>query len=141
MVMKIVVCYDGSESSERALGKAVETFDHFTPVFVLATVGDLGHGADVEDAFATEEVEHELKDKAIEAGESIGEDGRRNVDLVFAIGEPRETLTEIVKRQAPDYVVIGKRELSTVGKIEERILGSVSDYLIHHTDVPILICN
>jgi nucleotide-binding universal stress UspA family protein len=139
--MKILVCYDGSESSERALSKAVETFDHFTPTFVLATVADLGHGADVEDAFATEDVEHELKDKAMEAGESIGEGGRRNVDLVFAIGEPRETLSEIIKKQSPDYVVIAKKDLSVVGKIEERILGSVSDYLIHHTDRPILVCH
>ncbi len=138
--MKIVVCYDGSEGSERALDKAVETFDPFNPLFVLATVADMGHGADVEDAFATDEVEHELKDKAIEVAKSIGGEGGRRVDLVFAIGEPRETLCEIVKRQSPDYVVIGKRELTTVGKIEERILGSVSDFLIHHTDVPILIC-
>ncbi len=139
--MKIVVCYDGTESSQRVIDKAVETFDQSKPAYVLATVADMGHGADVEDAFATEEVEHELKDKAIEAGRSLGGGGARKVDLVFAMGEPRETLVEIIKRQAPDYVVIGKRELSKIGEIEERILGSVSDYLIHHTDVPILICH
>lgn len=139
--MKIVICYDGSERSQRVIDKAVETFDQFKPAYVFATVADMGHGADVEDAFATEEVEHELKDKAIEAAKSIGEGGGRRVDLVFAIGEPRETLAETIKRQSPDYVVIGKRELTKIGEIEERILGSVSDYLIHHTDVPILICN
>ena len=138
--MKILVCYDGSEVSQRALGKAIEAFEHFNPHFILATVADMGHGVDVEDAFSANEVEHELKDMVHEAGKRLADEGRR-MDVIFAIGEPRETLYEIIKKQVPDYVVVGKRQLTTFGEIEERILGSVSEYLVHRTVIPILICH
>lgn len=138
--MKILICYDGSEISQRALGKAIEAFEHFNPHFILATVADLGHGVTVEDAFSTDEVEHELKDMVLEAGKRLADEGRK-IDVIFAVGEPRETLYEIIKRQVPDYVVVGKGQLTSFGEIEERILGSVSEYLIHRTVIPILICH
>ena len=138
--MKILICYDGTEVAERALSKAIETFEHFKPHFVLATVAELAHGLDVEDAFATDEVEHDLKVMVFDAGQKLAADGR-NVDVVFAVGNPMETLYEIVKKQVPDYVVVGKRQLTTFGEIEEKILGSVSEYLVHRTVIPILICH
>ncbi len=138
--MKILVCYDGTELAERALAKAIETFEHFNPHFILATVADLGHGLDVEDAFATDKVEHDLKVMVFDAGQRLAADGRK-VDVVFAVGNPMETLYEIIKKQVPDYVVLGKRQLTTFGEIEEKILGSVSEFLVHRTVIPILICH
>ena len=138
--MKILICYDGSELAERVLSKAIEAFEHFNPHFILATVAEMGHGVDVEDAFATDEVEHELKDMVLEAGKRLACEGRE-MDIIFAVGDPGETLYEIIKRQVPDYVVVGKRQLTTFGEIEDRILGSVSEYLVHHTVIPILICH
>ncbi len=138
--MKILICYDGTEVAERALGKAIDTFELFKPHFIIATVADRAHGIDVEDAFSTDEVEHDLKIIAFDAAQKLAADGR-NVDVIFAVGNPMETLYEIIKKQVPDYVVVGKRQMTTFGEIEEKILGSVSEYLVHRTVIPILICH
>lgn len=138
--MKILICYDGTELADRALIKAIDVFDHYKPNFILATVADMGRGIDMADAFSTDEVEHELKKKVFEAGKKLVDGGKR-MEVVFAVGDPGETLYEIVKKQVPDYIVIGKRELTAMGEVEDRILGSVSEYLIRRTVIPVLICH
>ncbi|ESP02239.1 hypothetical protein LOTGIDRAFT_238066 [Lottia gigantea] len=52
-------------------------------------------------------------------------------------GKPGEVIVNIVKEEKADLVVTGTRGL---GKFRRTIMGSVSDYIIHHSPVPVIVC-
>ncbi|ELU16336.1 hypothetical protein CAPTEDRAFT_21111 [Capitella teleta] len=51
--------------------------------------------------------------------------------------KPGEALVQVAKEQKADLVIMGTRGL---GRIRRTILGSVSDYVVHHAHCPVLIC-
>ncbi|XP_052066305.1 universal stress protein Slr1101-like [Mytilus californianus] len=63
----------------------------------------------------------------------------KNIDGKFRTGQgkPGELLIHIAKEENATMIITGSRGL---GKIRRTILGSVSDYVIHHSHVPVLVC-
>ncbi|KAL3865395.1 hypothetical protein ACJMK2_042786 [Sinanodonta woodiana] len=64
---------------------------------------------------------------------------RTKVDgkVIRVYGHAGEALIEASKEHGADFIVTGTRGL---GKFRRTILGSVSDYILHHSRVPVLIC-
>ena len=58
------------------------------------------------------------------------------IKAVFG-GKPGETLVEIANEEKVTFIVMGTRGLGT---IRRTIMGSVSDYVVHHAHCPVLIC-
>ncbi|NJK59218.1 MAG: universal stress protein [Oscillatoriales cyanobacterium SM2_1_8] len=54
----------------------------------------------------------------------------------LARGGVRETLCQIAAQEHPDILAIGSRGL---GSAERLLLGSVSDYVVHHAPCPVLV--
>lgn len=52
-------------------------------------------------------------------------------------GEPGQAILEKAKDLKAIYIVVGSRGL---GKIRRTIMGSVSDYLVHHAHIPVVVC-
>mmetsp|Transcript_11542 Transcript_11542/g.18806 ORF Transcript_11542/g.18806 Transcript_11542/m.18806 type:complete len:184 (+) Transcript_11542:187-738(+) len=52
------------------------------------------------------------------------------------MGNARDAICDWVEAHKPDIVVVGSRGLGLVKRI---VLGSVSDYLVHHCKCPILV--
>ena len=52
-------------------------------------------------------------------------------------GKPGEAICNAVKESEADFVVMGSRGLGTVRRT---ILGSVSDYVLHHAHLPVIVC-
>jgi nucleotide-binding universal stress UspA family protein len=52
------------------------------------------------------------------------------------IGSPRDTICAIAKEESVDFLVVGSRGLGTV---ERLMLGSVSDYVAHHSNAAVII--
>nr|XP_039273091.1 universal stress protein YxiE-like [Styela clava] len=52
-------------------------------------------------------------------------------------GSPGQCIVDKAKENKVDLIIMGSRGLGTVRRT---ILGSVSDYVVHHTKIPILIC-
>lgn len=52
-------------------------------------------------------------------------------------GEPGQAILEKAKELNATYLVSGSRGLGT---IRRTILGSVSDYLVHHAHIPVIVC-
>lgn len=50
---------------------------------------------------------------------------------------PGEAIVEVAGDEKIDFIVIGTRGLGT---IRRTILGSVSDYVIHHAHCPVIVC-
>ena len=68
-----------------------------------------------------------------------------STDLFFQIehklerllGAPGESIVKAAEEQDVDIIVVGSRGQGT---LRRTILGSISDYVIHHAHVPVLIC-
>lgn len=66
----------------------------------------------------------------------LGEDGNWVVDCVS--GDAKEIIPRKVSAARVDVVVTGTRGLSGLKKLR---LGSFSEWLIHHLEVPVLVCH
>ncbi|KAJ8304433.1 hypothetical protein KUTeg_018016 [Tegillarca granosa] len=58
-------------------------------------------------------------------------------EVVKAIGEPGETIVKKAEEIGAELIVVGCRGL---GQIRRTFLGSVSDYVLHHSSVPVFVC-
>lgn len=52
-------------------------------------------------------------------------------------GKVGESIIEASKAENADLIIVGTRGMS---KVRRTFLGSVSDYLVHHANVPVLVC-
>ncbi|XP_076468781.1 universal stress protein YxiE-like isoform X2 [Babylonia areolata] len=52
-------------------------------------------------------------------------------------GKPGEVIVNIAREEQAAFIVTGTRGL---GKFRRTIMGSVSDYIVHHSPVPVLVC-
>ncbi|XP_060081380.1 universal stress protein YxiE-like [Ylistrum balloti] len=56
--------------------------------------------------------------------------------VIRAVGEPGEAVVRTAKEQEVDYIVTGSRGLGT---LRRTFLGSTSDYILHHSHIPVMI--
>lgn len=52
-------------------------------------------------------------------------------------GKPGEAICKFLKEENASMVVMGSRGASV---LRRTILGSVSDYVLHHAHIPVIIC-
>ena len=148
--MKFLVAIDGSKASEHALAKAmtlatplkaeivlltvVEPLSSYVPEVMLPT-GDWVGWRGLPDI--------ELERKILNAGQAllqkaqdICQDSQVNSRIRLETGQPRDVICYIAKEELPDLVILGSRGL---GSVERLMLGSVSDYVVHHCVSPVLV--
>ena len=110
----IVLAYNDTDGSNRALGRAAELARFYGARIVVTSVVPVLVGAErsSEPGEELRKAEAELRGHGLE------------VELVEAVGEIGEAIVEVAESRGADLIVIGTRELSQV----ERLLGhSVSE--------------
>lgn len=123
----IVVAYNDTDSSKRALDRAAELAGLYEAKLVVTSVVPVLVGGEPP-AEPGAELRH--------AQERLGELGLE-AELVEAVGEIAEAIIEVAESRQADLIVVGTRELSQV----ERLLGhSVSEGVqrMAHCDVLIV---
>ena len=148
--MKILVSIDGSQASDHALAKAlvfaaplqaevimltvVEPLSSYVPEVMMPT-GDWVGWRGLPDI--------ELERKILSAGQALLQKAEDTCQLAqiscrtrLETGLPRDVICHVAQEENPDLLVIGSRGL---GSVERLMLGSVSDYVLHHCPVPILV--
>ena len=148
--MKFLVAVDGSQAGEHALAKAlllaaplkaeivlltvVEPLSSYVPEVMMPT-GDWVGWRGLPDI--------ELERKILNAGQNLlkkAEDTFKESGLTvrtrLETGHPRDVICHVAKDETPDLLVIGSRGL---GSIERLMLGSVSDYVVHHCSSAVLV--
>lgn len=135
---KILLAYDGSDASNKALLKAAEltktspssklevitAFD-FPRIFLGAPIP-----ASVNKEYydlaeqTTDEAKKRLADQGVDA----------KVELIQ--GSPAEVILDYANENGFDVIVIGSRGL---GGIREFVLGSVSHNVVQHARIPVLV--
>ena len=142
--MKILVCVDGSEQSQRALEEAIKIaqereLEKALIIYVASTPST------VPEVYSRQfiELEKELEKKVREKGEEIlsqaQEEFKKNgleADTILQFGHPSETITRVASEQEIDLIVIGSRGL---GGLKALLLGSVSNAVAQKTSSNVLI--
>lgn len=59
-------------------------------------------------------------------------------DVQIGFGDPGEQICAFAAKTHAAIIIMGTRGL---GAIRRTIMGSVSDYVLHHSHVPVLICH
>ncbi len=120
---RVVLGVDGSPAADRA----------------LAWVADLARGSETEvvavhgwsgPEFAGQE--HVVLDDATAYLHEQGVSARG----VFEMTDPKEVLVTVAEREDADLIVIGSRGQNLVASL---LLGSVGEYLVHHSPRPVVI--
>lgn len=120
----IVVGYNQSEPSERALDRAAELARLFGAKLLVTSVVPVLIGGDPQDGRVPEEVRERVAKLGVEA------------ELVDAVGDPAEAIVEVAERNGADMIVVGTREPSLI----ERQLGhSVSEAVQRRAHCDVLI--
>jgi nucleotide-binding universal stress UspA family protein len=148
--MKILIPIDGSQASEHALAKALVFAAPFQSEVVLLTVVEPLSSYVPEVMMPTGDwvgwrglPDVELERKILNAGQALLQKAQDTCKLAqvesrtrLETGQPRDVICHVAQEESPDLLVIGSRGL---GSVERLMLGSVSDYVLHHCPVPILV--
>lgn len=81
--------------------------------------------------------EEEKAKVAIKKLDAILMDAGVQGNVVRAHGIPGEQIIQKSEELGVTMIIIASRGL---GKIRRTILGSVSDYVVHHSSVPVIVC-
>ena len=137
MFKNIVLAYDGSEYSQKALQRAKAIAEHFEAtlwlVHVFRNPSDLLGYTDYEKLFA----------KRKSAAQAVLDDARQKLGrTMFAVQEKlqdgleTESILKVAENCKADLIVMGTRGLGTVKGL---LVGSVSRKVIHLADCPVMV--
>ncbi|AGY60692.1 universal stress protein [Gloeobacter kilaueensis] len=147
--MKFLVAIDGSPASEHALARAIDIARPSGASLLLLTVAEVDSGAFWPGVLPTgepvyqgpplvelEEVARAVGEAALEKARKLCEQAELACETRLEFGHARETICEVAEKEKPDVLVIGSRGL---GGMQRLMLGSVSDYVLHHAHCPVLV--
>lgn len=147
----ILVALDGSENSERAFDTAVTLAKKFGSKLVLAHVMDMQYFmmARFEPAYDVRQTEDGKSEVVPQRPEYHREYGRRvlalakdrvpadmETEVAYVVGSPRSDLLTMIEERHADLVVMGTRGHSGLMRM---LMGSVSEYIVQHSPVPVVV--
>lgn len=146
MFERIVVGFDGSTGSEKALGKAIELAKLCNAQLMILTVyrhhsmleasismvrGSMEFGGNLDKQMS--ETARETADYAKRMALAAGVE---KVSAFIKSGQPARTLVAFAKKRECDLIVVGSRGM---GATENYLLGSVSHKVTGLADIPVLV--
>jgi nucleotide-binding universal stress UspA family protein len=140
--MKILVASDGSEAVVRACTLVAGFLEpRMAEVRILTVLsyhlypGSLVPGEHLPGERKMREEELEAIRQATAEPRRILEEASQKVEVTHRFGNPHDEILAEVTGRRPDLLVLGRRRVRGV----ERWLGSVSEHVVRHVDVPVLV--
>ena len=133
-MIKIVLGYDGSSHSRKALERVGELFagrDAEVSVVSVIHVALSAHGSSYEDSDEAREREAELA----EATSYLAEHDVR-AEAIKAHGDPATSIVETAREVGANLIVVGTHGR---GLARDLLLGSVSTKVTHHAHCDVLV--
>lgn len=145
--MKILVCTDGSDQSQKALDKAVELAEGFNNVdevaiihiyeHAIVPIGVEGAPEVAEDFMKWQEKNKEEAKKILSKALELFEGKNVKTRTIFKEGHPSSNIVSVAREEGFDTIIIGNRGMSGIKKA---LLGSVSSAVVQEaTDCSIII--
>jgi nucleotide-binding universal stress UspA family protein len=146
MIEKILFPIDGSENSKRAFNHVVEVAKNFAATVVIIHAYELPSeisiiGGRYGSTYSSlmNDVENNLLAHGQfivnETREQIKEHGL-NTETILVKGEAGPAIVKAIGSENCEMVIMSSKGS---GAFERILLGSVSDYVIHHTKCPVLL--
>ena len=135
---KIIVAYDGSPYSERALKQAVEFAGTKETEIFLVTVVEMPHEVYLAGIDPQGMENQWKKDYAnnVAAGMKYCEDRGLKSHAVLLDGDPPSEIIKFAQKEAASLIVTGSRGL---GGFKRLLLGSVAHKIVTYSDIPVLV--
>jgi nucleotide-binding universal stress UspA family protein len=130
---RILIAYDGSEASQRALDRVIR-FIREAEV-ALVTVARPIYRDPRYTGYADPKDEEEQRDVLYAARDTLARSGIAATGYA-PVGDPADEIIETAKAFEADLIVIGARSLGTVGRL---VLGSVSTKVMHESGSDVLV--
>ncbi len=127
--MRLMVCYDGSNVAKDAIGLAVELGQQLGGAISLVRSISTKRADDVVSVEGIEADLDATAGRVAAAGLAV------DTHLLIRGGSPGEDLTAFANENRVDYVVIGIKRRSKVGKI---LFGSTAQYVIIKAACPVI---
>lgn len=134
---KILLATDGSgaagDAARYAVGLAVQTGASVRALYVVDTHRAFGLGIYRDDAV------RELRDdgrRAVAAVAELIRGAGAEVDTDLDEGHPGEAIVREAERAGADLIVVGS---NGQGAVADVLLGSTSQYVLHHARVPVCV--
>jgi nucleotide-binding universal stress UspA family protein len=134
----IVVGYDDTDESKRALDRAIELAKTFQSKLLVTSVAPVASGASGRSMGPTDPTDSPSDHQAEleHAAETIKAAGLSGASLVPAVGHPAETIVTAAAENDADLIVVGSRELNFL----HRMIGqSISQAVAAHAHCDVLI--
>lgn len=136
---KIVVAYDGSPCSEKALEMAVDLARALVAEIILVSVIDVPTLVFGDGIVNPEELEREVR-RNYEAKEETGMKYCKEMGVkayvTFLRGNPPDEIIKYAQEENAYLIVTGTRGL---GGFKKLLLGSVAHKLVTYSDIPVLV--
>jgi nucleotide-binding universal stress UspA family protein len=133
---KIVVGYDDTEASRRALERAVQLSRALGSEVIVTSVAPIlaGIGRTAGPADPVDPPERHVEELA--NARTYLESQGISAEYARAIGEPADTIVQLAEDRGADLIIVGSRELN----ILQRLLGqSVSEAVSHNARCDVMI--
>ena len=130
---QILLAYDGSDHSKKALDKALDMLYENDELIVLYVVpAALKIEFEVIDPAVSRAKAHEMVNKAIEIAVARG----KSATGLVKDGDISEVILNFASEIEASLIVIGSMGISKIGRFS---LGSVAERVTRHADRPVLI--
>jgi len=129
---RIVVGYDGSDHSKKALEIAVDLAKRYGAEIIVITVVDIASSTDPSVIKIAEDAAGQISS---EASEKLSKEGVEHSSIIRH-GDPGVEIVKAAEENKADLIVVGSRGLSTLRRL---ILGSVSRKVINKSKIPVLV--
>lgn len=137
-----VLATDGSEPATRAahtVASLLAPGRHEVRLLTVMSFSDYPHtgvpGEHLIDEAEREQHEWQEVHRLTNEPRRLLEEKGLYVEVVHPFGNPTEEIVSEIDEWGPDLVVLGRRGVHGI----ERLMGSVSEHVLHHTKVPVLL--
>jgi len=135
-VKRIIVAYDGSRQSQKALEWAIDISGKVGAQVTTVTVikpPDFSPAGEVNEfMYDAEKYYQPLLDKVIKFGQENG----AKINTVLLRGHPAETIVRYASDYNADLIITGTRGM---GGFKSLVIGSVAQKVVTYSKVPVLI--
>ncbi len=126
--MSILLAYDGSPNTEKALDYAIRhSVNYSEPLYILTVVS--------KDQMDPEDPDESVREYMEAAQRKAASEGA-TVHTIIEVGKPGETVIEVSGLYKCDTVIVGRSNRSSLDRL---FLGSVSNYVVKNSDLTVIV--
>ncbi len=142
---KMLVAYDGSDASKKAIDMCLKCSDDDDEVVLLTVIpAELSESSFTKMLLPTIDLSSvvksgSFKDKAMESLSKIVkeiESGVKKVDIVVESGDPADEILMTAKKNQADIIIVGYKGYGKEGRF---LLGSVTDKVVRHASISVIV--